>query len=125
MASETAVLNEVRDSTYISTPFEGMPASLGPGLRTASGAKRRREGGLSSRSHQCGCGKTFATYCHFLGVGRSRAGLGNTFGPVPVSRLTQSASEGCREQLAAWANARLRWGLPVCRPALNHATFSR
>ena len=26
--------------------FEGMPASLGPGLRTASGAKRRRDGNL-------------------------------------------------------------------------------
>ena len=52
MASESAVLNEIlRDITYISSPFEGMPASLGPGLRTASGAKRRREGGLSSRSH--------------------------------------------------------------------------
>ena len=28
------------------TPFEGMPASLGPGLRTASGAKRGRDGNL-------------------------------------------------------------------------------
>ena len=28
----------------IPLPFEGVPASLGPGLRTASGAKRRRDG---------------------------------------------------------------------------------
>ena len=27
-------------TSYISSPFEGMPASLGPGLRTVSGANR-------------------------------------------------------------------------------------
>jgi hypothetical protein len=33
-----AVGRKASDSSLISTPFEGMPASLGPGLRTASGA---------------------------------------------------------------------------------------
>ena len=34
----------------ISLPVEGVPASLGPGLRTASGAKRRRGGTLPPRA---------------------------------------------------------------------------
>ena len=38
----TVVAHRVRIPHF--TPFEGMPASLGPGLRTASGAKRRRDG---------------------------------------------------------------------------------
>jgi hypothetical protein len=34
----------------ISSPFVGVPASLGPGLRTVSGAKWRRDGGSPSRT---------------------------------------------------------------------------
>jgi hypothetical protein len=32
------------------TPFLGTPASLGPGLRTVSGANRRRDGSSPSRA---------------------------------------------------------------------------